>query len=79
MQVSGAGESHSRALAEPDVNLSIHPAPVIEPRNDSQDSSAGRDATVVLQRCAPTPLRGFCYLRSFLNFRIAQRVMARLI
>src|SRR5687768_4130180 len=27
--LSGAGEFHPRALPEPDVNLSIHPAPVI--------------------------------------------------
>jgi hypothetical protein len=29
--VSSAGESHSRALAEPDVSLSAHPAPITEP------------------------------------------------
>ena len=28
-EVSGAGESHPRALPEPDVNVSIHPAPII--------------------------------------------------
>jgi len=28
-QVSGAGESHPRALPEPDVSLSTHPAPII--------------------------------------------------
>jgi hypothetical protein len=27
-RVSGAGEFHPRALPEPDVNLSIHPAPI---------------------------------------------------
>ena len=27
--LSGAGESHPRALPEPDVSLSTHPAPVI--------------------------------------------------
>jgi hypothetical protein len=30
-RVSGAGESHPRALPEPDVNLSAHPAPSIQP------------------------------------------------
>ena len=30
--VSGAGELHPRALAEPDVNLSAHTAPIAEPR-----------------------------------------------
>ena len=29
--VSSAGESHPRALAEPDVNFSAHPAPITEP------------------------------------------------
>src|SRR5215469_15567468 len=31
-QVSRAGESHPRALAEPDVRLSPHPAPIVQPR-----------------------------------------------
>jgi hypothetical protein len=29
-QVNGAGESHPRALPEPDVNLSAHPAPIAQ-------------------------------------------------
>ena len=29
--VSGPKEFHLRALAEPDVNLSAHPAPIIQP------------------------------------------------
>ena len=28
-RVSGAGEFHPRALAEPDMSLSAHPAPII--------------------------------------------------
>jgi hypothetical protein len=32
IRVSSLGESHPQALAEPDVNLSAHPAPIIEPR-----------------------------------------------
>src|SRR6202043_2632334 len=31
-QVSRAAESHHRALAEPDVRLSPHPAPIVQPR-----------------------------------------------
>jgi hypothetical protein len=31
-QVSRAAESHPRALAEPDVRLSPHPAPIVQPR-----------------------------------------------
>ena len=30
-RVSGAAGSHGRALAEPDVNLSAHPAPSVQP------------------------------------------------
>ena len=29
--VSSPGESHPKALAEPDLNLSAHPAPIIQP------------------------------------------------
>jgi hypothetical protein len=28
-KLSGAGEFHPRALPEPDVNVSVHPAPII--------------------------------------------------
>jgi hypothetical protein len=28
-KLSSAGEFHSHALPEPDVNLSIHPAPIV--------------------------------------------------
>ena len=31
-EASGAGESHPRALSEPDVTLSRHPAPIVRPR-----------------------------------------------
>ena len=31
MLLSGAGESHPRALPEPYVNLSIHTAPIVQP------------------------------------------------
>jgi len=30
-QVSGAGQLHPRALSEPDVILSHHPAPIVRP------------------------------------------------
>ena len=36
-EVSGAGESHPRALLEPDVHVSAHPAPI--PRNTSRHYS----------------------------------------
>jgi len=31
IRVSGPEELHLRPLAEPDVNLSVHPAPIIHP------------------------------------------------
>jgi phytoene dehydrogenase-like protein len=31
-EVSRAAESHRRALAEPDVRLAPHPAPIVRPR-----------------------------------------------
>ena len=31
-EASGAGEFHPRALSEPDVTLSRHPAPIVRPR-----------------------------------------------
>jgi len=30
-EVSGARDFHPRALPEPDMNLSIHPAPIVQP------------------------------------------------
>jgi hypothetical protein len=34
-KLSSAGEFHSHALPEPDVNLSIHPAPIAQPLTSS--------------------------------------------
>ena len=34
-KVSGRGESHPPALSEPDMNLSTHPAPIIQPHGTS--------------------------------------------
>jgi hypothetical protein len=36
-EVSGGGESHPSALAQPDMNLSTHPAPVVQPGPRSSD------------------------------------------
>src|SRR3954471_12648361 len=40
--VSSPGESHPQALAEPDVNLSAHPAPIIEPQLQDRLANAQR-------------------------------------
>ena len=41
--VSRPGESHPWPLAEPDVNLSAHPAPIIQPQEISLAANAQRD------------------------------------
>jgi len=38
--VSGPEELHLRALAEPDVSLSAHPAPITEPQTQSLCANA---------------------------------------
>src|SRR5579884_1004822 len=38
LRVSGAGEFHPRALVEPDVSLSVHPAPIIHSRRLGRES-----------------------------------------
>jgi hypothetical protein len=39
-KVSGPREFHPRALSEPDVNLSAHPAPIIQPKAEFPAASA---------------------------------------
>jgi hypothetical protein len=41
-EVSGGEESHPSALAEPDVSLSTHPAPIIQPCPASSGQWANR-------------------------------------
>jgi hypothetical protein len=41
--VSSPGGFHPQALSEPDLNLSIHPAPIIQPNRISPLSSVQRD------------------------------------
>jgi hypothetical protein len=41
-EVSSPGESHPQALLEPDVNLSAHPAPIIQPQAKSPSASEQR-------------------------------------
>jgi len=44
-EVSSPGEFHPEALSEPDVNLSAHPAPIIQPQDESPFASV-RTASV---------------------------------
>jgi hypothetical protein len=41
-EVSSPGESHPQALSEPDVNLSAHPAPIIQPQAQSPSANGQR-------------------------------------
>ena len=60
--VSSPRESHPRALAEPDVNLSVHPAPITEPPPRSRCSSARKGGP--LARVALDPLDGANFVTS---------------
>lgn len=42
LRVSNPRESHPKALAEPDVNLSTHTAPIIQPGTRHQIANAQR-------------------------------------
>jgi len=48
---SGRGESHPPALADPDVNLTIHPAPITQPAV-ADPTASGRTG---LARASPRP------------------------
>ena len=52
--VSGPEESHLRALAEPDVNLSAHPAPITEPQMRSLLANAQIGESDATQCARPT-------------------------
>ena len=41
-KVSSPGESHPQALSEPDVNLSAHPAPIIQPQAQPPSANGQR-------------------------------------
>jgi len=52
--VSGPREFHPRALSEPDVNLSAHPAPIIQPRAEFPSASVQTSYGFVLSMVPPT-------------------------
>ncbi|KUL20427.1 hypothetical protein ASB62_09050 [Chlorobium limicola] len=41
--VSRPGEFHPQPLAEPDVNVSAHPAPIIQPLRELSGGTQGRE------------------------------------
>ena len=52
-KVSSPGESHPQALLEPDLNLSTHPAPIIQPQAKSL-SASGQKVGAHVSRFFPT-------------------------
>ncbi len=46
---SSAGESHPRALSDPDVHLAAHPAPIVQPQAVPPSANAQRGAAAVGQ------------------------------
>ena len=72
-EVSGRGESHPPALSEPDVNLSTHPAPIIQPHGTSPSRQwAKRALALPATACSHRRARLACRC-SPLYFRMAQR------
>ena len=63
-QLSGAREFHPRALREPDMNLSTHPAPIVQPQ--TARGASGQRATVdVLISAAPIDVPADYVLAAF--------------
>src|SRR5260370_36755283 len=71
-EVSGAGGSHPRALAEPYVTLSRHTAPIVRPRPKSRSQWANSPVWRRAMRSSQWMARVLC-LRKDLNFRSAHR------
>ena len=60
-KVSGAAESHRRALSEPDVILSHHPAPLIQPQHQSGSRASEQTTWAGAARCGQaTVVPGAC-------------------
>ena len=54
--VSGRGESHPPALAEPDLNLSAHPAPITQPPVSRLPANVQRVLVHVFRRGSGTSM-----------------------
>ena len=73
-QVSGRGDSHPPALAEPDVNLSTHPAPIAQPSGRAPNRQCANSRGDRLAISASHAIARRSLLRSRLwYFRVAQR------
>jgi hypothetical protein len=69
-QSSGAEEFHLRALPKPDVSLSTHPAPIVQPRLQVANAEAGLAGAISTAPANPMPIA--CILRPCICVR-AQR------
>ena len=77
--VSGPGEFHPQSLAEPDMSLSTHPAPIVQPSGMIPNRQC---AKIVGSRCAIRASQSRARLpcpRNFLYFLLAQRTRSKLI
>jgi hypothetical protein len=73
-EVSGRGESHPPALAEPDVNLSTHPAPIAQPSGRAPSRQCANSRGDRLAISASHAIARRSLLRSRLwYFRVAHR------
>ena len=74
--VSSPGESHPQALSEPDVNLSAHPAPIIQPQAKSP-SASGQRAGGRVSRFSPASIRPYADgdLASCISFEPTESVL----
>ena len=52
-QSSSPGESHPQALSEPDVSLSTHPAPIVQPEVASQAPASEQTIGIVGEPLGP--------------------------
>ena len=75
-KVSSPGESHPQALSEPDVNLSAHPAPIIQPQAKSP-SASGQRAGGRVSRFSPASIRPYADgdLASCISFEPTESVL----
>jgi len=76
--VSRPGEFHSQPLAEPDVNVSAHPAPSIQPLGMYPNFQCTNAEGVALAIRSSTPIARFSRLANFWYFRISHLVRYRL-
>ena len=76
--LSRPGELHPQPLAEPDVNVSAHPAPIIQPLGIYPDFQCTNADGVALAIRSSTAIARFKRLANLRCFRISHLVKYRL-